>query len=153
MYKINLLVGFINCRTEYAVALRKTFLMAAKADVQPILNLFCIFWSLIGSDMISFAYAVAYCLCSCLCSCLCRGGKMCQIVEGHNILYPRKSGGARVALFTNFQKKWVGQGPPGPPSSATPEMYVSNSKLVIAIENCVTFKQSVYCHIPNRLMY
>ena len=44
---------------------------------------------------------------------------MCQIVEGHNILYPRKSGGARVALFTNSQKKWGGPGPPGPPSSAT----------------------------------
>ena len=45
---------------------------------------------------------------------------MCQIVEGHNITVPRKSGGAREALSTIFQKKWGGQGPPGPPGSATP---------------------------------
>ena len=43
-----------------------------------------------------------------------RGGKMCQIVEEHNMLYP-KIVGARVALFTNFQKSGGGQGPPGPP--------------------------------------
>ena len=45
---------------------------------------------------------------------------MCQIVEGHNIIVPEKSGGARVGLFTNLQKKVGGQGPPGPPVSATP---------------------------------
>ena len=49
-----------------------------------------------------------------------RGGKMCQIVEGHNITIPQKSGGAREALFTNFFKKWGGRGPLGPPGSATP---------------------------------
>ena len=40
-----------------------------------------------------------------------RGGKMCQIVEGHNITVPRKSGGAREALFTDFPKKRAGPGP------------------------------------------
>ena len=44
-----------------------------------------------------------------------RGGKMCYIVEGHNITVPQKSGGAREALFTNFQKKSGSPGPPGPP--------------------------------------
>ena len=45
------------------------------------------------------------------------GGKMSQIVEGHNITVPRKSGGPGEALFTNFQKKWA----LGTHSSATPE--------------------------------
>ena len=39
-----------------------------------------------------------------------RGGKMCQIVEGHNITVPLKKWGAIEALFTNFQKKWGGKG-------------------------------------------
>ena len=47
---------------------------------------------------------------------------MCQIVEGHNINIPQKSGGAREALFTNFFKKWGGRGPLGPPGSATPDI-------------------------------
>ena len=34
-----------------------------------------------------------------------RGGKMCQIVEGHKITIPQKGGGGREDLFTNFQKK------------------------------------------------
>ena len=39
---------------------------------------------------------------------------MCQIVEGHNIAVPRKSGGGREALFNNFQKKWGAQALLGP---------------------------------------
>ena len=31
-----------------------------------------------------------------------------------------KKWGAREASFTNFQKKWGGQGTPDPPGSATP---------------------------------
>ena len=41
-------------------------------------------------------------------------------MEGHYIIVPQKSGGAREALFTTFQKIVGGQGPPGLPGSATP---------------------------------
>ena len=74
---------------------------------------------------------------------------MCQIVEGHNILYPRKSGGARVALFTNFQKKWGGQGPPGPLGSATPA-FVSITHSSKPLCSCThIFYTKFICQLKN----
>ena len=50
---------------------------------------------------------------------LIRGGKMCQIVEGHKITEPRKSGGPE-RLFLLISQKSGGTQAPWLPSSATP---------------------------------
>lgn len=82
---------------------------------------------------------------------------MSQIVEGHNILFPRKSRGAGGALFTKSKRKWGAQAPrPWSPqfchlAFAHPVFQISEAKQPSKSQNSFNLHIFTYCRCCQNL--